>query len=78
MPCGYKQYLGFDCPFCGAQRAALLLLQGRFRESFLLFPALLPLAATLLFVGCKRALRVMLWADLAIVVGSWLLRLWLA
>lgn len=77
MPCAYRQWLGFDCPFCGGQRAALLLLQGRFRESFLLFPALLPLAATPLFIG-TRVLRGVLWFDLAIVVGSWLLRLWLA
>lgn len=78
MPCGYKRYLGFDCPFCGSQRSVLLLLQGRFRESFLLFPALLPLALTPIFIGRKRVLRVMLWLDLAIVIGSWLLRLWLA
>lgn len=75
MPCGYKQYLGFDCPFCGGQRSALLLLQGRFRESFLLFPALLPLAVTPFFIGRKRVLRVMLWLDLVIVIGSWLVRL---
>lgn len=78
MPCGYKQYLGFDCPFCGSQRSVLLLLQGRFRESFLMFPALLPLAVTPLFIGRKSALHIVLWLDLAVVIGSWLLRLLLA
>ncbi len=75
MPCAYRELLGIDCPFCGGQRSVLLLLQGRFRESFLLFPALLPLAVTPLFIGRKRALRVMLWLDLAAVTGSWLIRL---
>ncbi|WP_294601014.1 DUF2752 domain-containing protein [uncultured Rikenella sp.] len=75
MPCAYRQLFGFDCPFCGAQRAVLLLLQGRFRESFLLFPALLPLGATLLVIRHRRLLQIMLWVDLAILLGSWVLRL---
>lgn len=78
MPCAYREFFGMDCPFCGGQRSVLLLLQGRFRESFLLFPALVPLAATLFFIGRKRVLRVMLWLDLALIVGSWLIRLFLA
>ena len=77
MPCAYRELLGIDCPFCGGQRSVLLLLQGRFRESFVLFPALLPLAVTPLFIGRKRALRVMLWLDLVVVTGSWLIRLFL-
>ena len=77
MPCAYRELLGIDCPFCGGQRSLFLLLQGRLRESFLLFPALLPLAVTPLFIGHKRALRVMLVIDMVIIVGSWLLRLWL-
>ncbi|MCC8063257.1 MAG: DUF2752 domain-containing protein [Rikenellaceae bacterium] len=77
MPCAYRELLGIDCPFCGGQRSVLLLLQGRFRESFLLFPALLPLAVTPLFIRRKRTLRVMLWLDLAVVTGSWLIRLFL-
>lgn len=77
MLCAYRELLGIDCPFCGGQRSVLLLLQGRFQESFVLFPALLPLAVTLLFVGHKRALRVMLWLDLVVVTGSWLIRLFL-
>lgn len=77
MPCAYRELLGIDCPFCGGQRSVLLLLQGRFQESFVLFPALLPLAVTPLFVGHKRVLRVMLWLDLVVVTGSWLIRLFL-
>lgn len=77
MPCAYRELFGIDCPFCGGQRSLVLLLQGRLLESFLLFPALIPLAVTPFFIRYKRALRVMLLADLVIVVGSWLLRLWL-
>ncbi|MCH5305411.1 MAG: DUF2752 domain-containing protein [Rikenella sp.] len=75
MPCAYRQLLGIDCPFCGAQRSALLLLQGRFTESFRLFPALVPIAVTPLFARCKKVLPILLGIDAAIVVGSWLLRM---
>ena len=75
MPCAYRQLFGFDCPFCGAQRSRQLLLQGRLRESLLLFPALLPLGATMLLIRHPRLLRIMLWVDVAILLGSWLIRL---
>lgn len=75
MPCAYRQLFGFDCPFCGAQRSLQFLLQGRLRESLLLFPALLPLAATMLLIRHLRLLRIMLWVDVAILLGSWLIRL---
>lgn len=77
MPCAYKQLFGIDCPFCGGQRAVGLLLEGRVAESLRMFPALLPLAITPFFIGHWKALHVMLWIDLAIVIGSWLLRLFL-
>lgn len=75
MPCAYRQLLGVDCPFCGAQRAFLLLLQGRLGESWRLFPALAPLMVTPLFLRRRRLLRVMLWVDAAILLGSWVFRL---
>lgn len=54
-----------------------LLLEGHVAASLRMFPALLPLAITPFFIGHRKALHVMLWIDLAIVIGSWLLRLFL-
>jgi len=43
IPCFYKKYLGIECPWCGCQRALKLLLDGKILDSFLMFPALIPL-----------------------------------
>lgn len=43
---------GIDCPGCGAQRATVLLFQGKFEEAFHMYPAiytLLLLGLTLVF-----------------------------
>jgi hypothetical protein len=48
FPCAYKQLFGIDCPMCGFQRSFILLLEGNFRESFYLYPALIP---TLALIG---------------------------
>lgn len=53
LPCFYKQALGFSCPLCGSQRAVVLLCQGKLLESLLMFPPLIPLAATLMLVLVK-------------------------
>ena len=47
LPCPYKRLTGMDCPGCGMQRAFVALLQGHFKESFILYPALLPVLFTL-------------------------------
>ena len=42
LPCAYKSLLGFDCPACGAQRSFVLLLKGDMRNSFIMYPPLIP------------------------------------
>ena len=42
LPCTFKKITGIDCPFCGAQRAFIELLKGNIQESFLQYPALIP------------------------------------
>ncbi|MCD4729935.1 MAG: DUF2752 domain-containing protein, partial [Bacteroidales bacterium] len=42
LPCFYKHFLGIDCPGCGMQTAFILLLKGRFIESIIAYPALIP------------------------------------
>lgn len=48
IPCVSKTLFGIDCLGCGFQRAVVLLFNGEFKASFLLYPALFPL---LLFFG---------------------------
>lgn len=48
LPCFYKAFLGIDCPLCGFQRSFLLLIEGNFKASFLMYPPLFPV---LLFIG---------------------------
>jgi len=50
LPCFYKQCFHMDCPGCGAQRAFIDLLRGDFKQSFIMYPALLPILAMLLYL----------------------------
>src|SRR5438105_3347576 len=50
MPCLYKKLIGIDCPGCGIQRSFVKLLSGDIYESFMIYPALVPLLFTLLFL----------------------------
>ena len=51
LPCPSKFFFGMDCPGCGMQRSALALFRGNFVESLTLYPALLPMLFTLVFLG---------------------------
>lgn len=48
FPCFYKQLFGFSCPFCGGQRAIVLLLNGEWWESIKCFPPLFPLIISII------------------------------
>lgn len=52
FPCAYKQLFGFDCPLCGGQRSLLLLINGQWEKSFLMYPPLIPV---LLLMGIFAA-----------------------
>lgn len=51
LPCAFKTLFGIDCPICGFQRSFLLLLQGRFADSFKMYPPLIPCLLFLLVIG---------------------------
>ena len=51
IPCFYKKNFGFECPWCGSQRALKLLLEGNITESIVMFPALIPLILMFAFLG---------------------------
>jgi hypothetical protein len=50
MTCAFKRYTGYDCPGCGIQSAFIELLKGHIGESIRLYPALIPMIVTLLFI----------------------------
>jgi hypothetical protein len=58
--CPIRQYLGIDCPGCGATRALAALLHGRFMEAMrlnALFVLLLPVALAGAIESYRRAIR---------------------
>lgn len=84
LSCMYKKYLGVECPWCGIQRSLYLLLKGEIKESFLTFPALLPILGMLLFLiihlifkirnGHKILLSIFT-VDAAIIVTSYIIKI---
>lgn len=50
LPCPTKYFFGMDCPGCGMQRSLVELLNGNFLESLKLYPGLLPMLFTLVFL----------------------------
>jgi len=49
--CSWKETFGIECPGCGAQRSFVELIHGNISESIHLFPALIPLLATIILAG---------------------------
>lgn len=43
LPCPVKSIFGIECPGCGMQRSFIAFMHGNFAESFLLYPALIPI-----------------------------------
>lgn len=72
-PCLFHSLTGYQCPGCGATRAARLLLQGELREAFrmnALFVLLLPVAAAGAIAAPRIPWRMwMVWVVAAVVVG---------
>ncbi|MCC7331427.1 MAG: DUF2752 domain-containing protein [Flavobacteriales bacterium] len=50
LACPYKTFFDIDCLGCGMQRSFVELLKGNFVESFMLYPALIPLLFMLLLL----------------------------
>jgi hypothetical protein len=50
IECHWKSTYGIDCFGCGFQRSLQLLFDGDFIESFKMYPALIPIIFTLVYV----------------------------
>ena len=49
--CSFKEHIGMDCPGCGMQRAFIELLKGNLWESIRLYPGLIPMMFTFIFLA---------------------------
>ncbi|MFN1215368.1 DUF2752 domain-containing protein [Chryseobacterium kwangjuense] len=83
LTCPSKKFLGIECLGCGAQRAVVLVFEGRFVEAYHLYPAVYTLllfffTLGLSFVDKKRKygnlLMVMIVVNLIIMIGSYYYR----
>lgn len=86
MACPYKKYFNIDCMGCGMQRSFIELLKGNLVESFMLYPALLPIIAMILFLPLHlvfkfkhgaRVLKYFFIFNISIVVISYIIKIFL-
>jgi Protein of unknown function (DUF2752) len=56
LPCLFKKVTHFDCPGCGLQTSFIFLLQGKWQDSFITYPALLPIILLFGFLFLHLAL----------------------
>ena len=85
LPCPIKVVTGVDCPGCGFQRSLLALLQGRWNESYQLYPPTVPLILLLLYILLKNAcgfdkrsvvLKLLAIACGWFILGVYVMKLW--
>ena len=50
LPCMFKAITHVDCPGCGMQRSFILLIKGDVLNSFLMYPALIPIILLFAFL----------------------------
>lgn len=51
LTCPSKKFLGVECLGCGAQRAVVLVFEGKFAEAFQMYPAVYTLLIFFLILG---------------------------
>jgi hypothetical protein len=81
LSCPSKKFLGVECLGCGAQRAIVLVFEGKFSEAFQMYPAVYTLLLFffilgLSFIDKKRKysniLMVMIIVNLIIMITAYL------
>lgn len=51
LTCPSKKFLGVECLGCGAQRAVVLVFEGKFAEAFQMYPAVYTLLIFFIILG---------------------------
>ncbi len=81
LTCPSKKYLGVECLGCGAQRAVVLVFEGKFSEAFQMYPAVYTLLLFFFTLGLSfidkkrkygRVLIMMIVVNLMIIVLGYL------
>ncbi|KAB1228885.1 DUF2752 domain-containing protein [Chryseobacterium viscerum] len=81
LSCPSKKFLGVECLGCGAQRAIVLVFEGKFSEAFQMYPAVYTLllfffTLGLSFIDKKRKysniLMIMIIVNLIIMITAYL------
>jgi len=82
--CFYRQNFGIYCPGCGLQTAFISFLKCNFYESFLAYPALIPLIFTFSFLFFYiltkkeiifKIVKYLLFSDLILILCNYLIKI---
>jgi hypothetical protein len=57
LPCMFRSLTHFDCPGCGFQRSFISLMKGDVVNSFLTYPALIPIILLFVFLALHLAMK---------------------
>ncbi len=86
LPCLNKKYFGFECMGCGLQRSVSLLLKGEFVDAFFMYPAIYTIIALFGFIAvntfrnfksANKIIIILAITNVIVIVGSYLLKLYL-
>ena len=86
LPCLNKKYLGFECMGCGLQRSVALIFKGQLVDAFFMYPAIYTISALFGFIiinsfknykSGTKIITILAIANVAIIIGSFLLKLYL-
>jgi hypothetical protein len=86
LPCLNKKYLGFECMGCGLQRSVALIFKGQLVDAFFMYPAIYTIIALFGFIiinsfknykSGTKIITILAIANVAIIIGSFLLKLYL-
>ncbi len=81
LTCPSKKFLGVECLGCGAQRAVVLVFEGKFSEAFHTYPAVYTLLLFLFILGLSfidkkrkygRILLVLVIINLIMMIGAYI------
>ncbi|UTX50496.1 DUF2752 domain-containing protein [Chryseobacterium sp. MA9] len=81
LTCPSKKFLGVECLGCGAQRAIILVFEGKFSEAFQMYPAVYTLLLFFLILGVSfidkkrkygNILMILIFVNLIIMVAGYL------
>ena len=86
LPCLNKKFFGFECMGCGLQRSAALLIKGEFVDAFFMYPAIYTILVLFGFIIINsfrnfkfgnKIIIILAMLNVAVIIGSFLLKLYL-